>query len=58
MQNPDLKVATGETAPDGSGATMSAQELLAHGEAEIARAERDSGAFQALANCILRSGEE
>lgn len=58
MQNPDLKVATGETAPDGSGATMSAQELLAHGEAEIARTERDSGAFQALANCILRSGEE
>lgn len=58
MQNPDLKVATGETAPDGSGATMSAQELLAHGEAEIARAERDSGAFQALANCILRSREE
>jgi hypothetical protein len=57
MANPELKVSTGETAPDGSGAALSAQELLAQGDAEIAQAKRDARGFEAAVNCILGSGE-
>ncbi|MFO1465874.1 MAG: hypothetical protein U1F35_05450 [Steroidobacteraceae bacterium] len=54
---PELKVTIGETAPDGSSATISAEELLARGDAEIAQAKQDAAGFEAAVNCLLSSGE-
>ena len=52
MANPDLNVSIGETAPNGSGAKISAEELLARGDAQIAQAMRD--ADSAVSHCVTQ----
>ena len=48
--DPDMRVELDD------GSTMTARELLEQADAEVARAEKESGAFAAAVNCLLRTG--
>jgi len=50
-RNPELRV----SAPDGSGEAMSAADVLAKGDEEIAQAIKDAPGFEAAVNCLLSS---
>ena len=52
----DLQVPTGAINEDGTPVTVSARELLAEADAEIAQAANDSKGFLAAALCALRFG--
>lgn len=52
----DLQVATGDFGPDGSPVTVSARELMAKAQADLAQAQHDSKAFEAAASCFLQGG--
>ena len=52
----DVQVPTGAFNEDGSVVTMSAREMLAEADGDIARAENDSKGFIAAALCALRFG--
>lgn len=53
----DLQIPTGAISEDGTPVTISARELLAEADAEIARAKNDSQGFMAAALCALRFGD-
>lgn len=52
----DVQVPTGAFNEDGSAVTVSAREMLAEADGNIARAENDSKGFLAAALCALRFG--
>lgn len=51
-----LQIPTGEFRVDGSPVTMTAREILARGDAAIAKAQADAKGFEAAANCFLQNG--
>jgi hypothetical protein len=53
---PDLQVPTGEIGPDGTPVVMTADQVLARGDAEIEQAQTDSLGFKAAADCFLQFG--
>ncbi|MCE4056293.1 hypothetical protein [Pseudomonas sp. Au-Pse12] len=53
----DIQLPTGALDADGNPVTVSARELLAEADADIARANNDSKGFLAAALCSLRFGE-
>lgn len=53
----DMQIPTGAVGEDGLPVTVSARELLAEADAEIARAANDSKGFIAAALCALRFGD-
>lgn len=53
----DIQIPTGAFDEAGNAVTVSARELLAEADAEIARAKNDSQGFLAAALCALRFGE-
>ncbi|MGV6475347.1 hypothetical protein [Azotobacter vinelandii] len=53
----DLQIPTGALNEDGTPVTVSARELLAEADVEIARAKNDSKGFMAAALCALRFGD-
>ena len=52
----DVQIPTGAFNEDGSAVTVSAREMLAEADGNIARAENDSKGFLAAALCALRFG--
>lgn len=52
----DVQIPTGAINEDGSAVTVSAREMLAEADGNIARAENDSKGFLAAALCALRFG--
>lgn len=52
----DMRIATGAMDEDGNPVTVSARELLANADADIARAQQDSKGFAAAAACFLQRG--
>jgi len=54
----DIPIPTGEYNKDGSPEMLTASELLAKGDAEIARAEEDAKGIEAVGNCFLATGIE
>ncbi len=52
----DMRIATGAMDEDGNPITVSAREMLANADAEIARAQQDSKGFAAAAACFLQRG--
>ncbi|WP_443692662.1 hypothetical protein [Pseudomonas sp.] len=52
----DMRIATGAMDADGSPITVSARELLASADADIARATQDAKGFAAAAACFLQRG--
>lgn len=52
----DMRIATGAMDADGSPITVSARELLASADADIARAQQDAKGFAAAAACFLQRG--
>ncbi|MNN83824.1 hypothetical protein D3C81_2009130 [compost metagenome] len=53
----DVQLPTGAIDEEGRPVTVSARELLAEADADIARANNDSSGFLAAALCSLRFGE-
>lgn len=53
----DIQLPTGAIDADGNPVTVSARELLAEADADIARANNDSNGFLAAALCSLRFGD-
>lgn len=52
----DFQVPTGETDADGRMVTRSAREVLDEANADVATAQNDAKAFDALVGCILFRG--
>jgi hypothetical protein len=52
----DMRIATGALDEDGNPITLSARELLAQADADIARAQEESKGFAAAAACFLQRG--
>lgn len=52
----DMRIATGAMDADGNPITVSARELLASADADIARATQDAKGFAAAAACFLQRG--
>lgn len=52
----DIRIATGAMDEDGNPVTLSARELLAEADADIARAQEESKGFAAAAACFLQRG--
>lgn len=52
----DIRISTGATDADGNPVTVSARELLAEADADIAKAEQESQGFAAAASCFLQRG--
>ena len=52
----DMRIATGAMDADGNPITVSARELLASADADIARANQDAKGFAAAAACFLQRG--
>lgn len=52
----DMRISTGAMDADGNPITVSARELLASADADIARAQQDSKGFAAAAACFLQRG--
>jgi hypothetical protein len=52
----DMRIATGAMDADGNPITVSARELLASADADIARAAQDAKGFSAAAACFLQRG--
>jgi hypothetical protein len=52
----DLRMPTGEFNADGSPVAMTAREILARDDAEIAKATNDAKAYDAVAGCFLSAG--
>lgn len=52
----DIQVPTGATDVDGNPVTVSARQLLAEADADIARAKQDANGFAAAAACFLQRG--
>lgn len=52
----DMRIATGAMDADGNPITVSARELLATADADIARAQQDAKGFSAAAACFLQRG--
>jgi len=52
----DIAVPTGEFNRDGTPVTMTARELLARGDAEIAEAQKQAKAIEAVGACFLATG--
>lgn len=52
----DMRLATGALDEEGNPVTVSARELLAEADADIARAQEESRGFAAAAACILQRG--
>jgi len=52
----DMRIATGAMDADGNPITVSARELLASADADIARAQQDAKGFSAAAACFLQRG--
>jgi len=52
----DIRISTGATDADGNPVTVSARELLAEADADIAKAEQESQGFFAAAACFLQRG--
>jgi len=52
----DMRIATGAMDADGNPITVSARELLASADADIARAQQDAKGFAAAAACFLQRG--
>lgn len=52
----DMRIATGAMDADGNPITVSARELLASADADIARATQDAKGFSAAAACFLQRG--
>ncbi|NVZ19516.1 hypothetical protein HX794_07685 [Pseudomonas costantinii] len=52
----DIRIATGAMDADGNPITVSARELLASADADIAKAQQDAKGFAAAAACFLQRG--
>lgn len=52
----DVRISTGAMDEDGNAITVSAKELMASADADIARAQQDSKGFAAAAACFLQRG--
>ncbi|MCF5056023.1 hypothetical protein GIW54_07095 [Pseudomonas proteolytica] len=52
----DMRISTGAMDEDGNAITVSAKELMASADADIARAQQDSKGFAAAAACFLQRG--
>lgn len=52
----DIRISTGALDADGNPVTVSARELMAQADADIARAQEDSRGFAAAAACFLQRG--
>ena len=53
----DMRIATGAMDADGNPITVSARELLAGADADIAKATQDAKGFAAAATCFLQRGD-
>lgn len=53
----DVRISTGAMDADGKAVTVSARELMAEADADIARAEHESQGFFAAAACFLQRGQ-
>lgn len=53
----DMRIATGAMDADGNPITVSARELLASADADIAKATQDAKGFAAAATCFLQRGD-
>lgn len=53
----DVRISTGAMDEDGNVITVSAKELMASADADIARAQQDSKGFAAAAACFLQRGD-
>ena len=51
-----MRIATGALDEDGNPITVSARELLASADADIAKATQDAKGFAAAATCFLQRG--
>lgn len=52
----DIRISTGAMDEDGNAITVSARELMASADADIAKAQQDSKGFAAAAACFLQRG--